>query len=114
MKSDLRSIGLRESLRLGCCHGVTAWTAYGIAEFVFSLLLPAILRSGKLYTTFDYLTLAFLFGVYAILAVLFGLSSGALLWRLSRRSEAMGKMDAPSASIAAAQLGVLAMFALNL
>jgi len=110
----LGSKKLRESLRLACCYSLLAWTVYGIVEFAFSSLVPALLWSSSLYAPLQYETTAMLFGLYEIASIALGLVIGLLAWWIRRRSPRIANLDAGCFFSATAQMGVLGMFLLNL
>jgi arylsulfatase A-like enzyme len=107
----LGSKSLRESLWLACCYSLLAWTVYGIVEFAFSSLAPAVLSSRSLYTPLQSETTALLFGLYEIVSLALGIAFGVLAVRMRGR---IADLDAGCFFPATAQVGLLAVFLLNL
>src|SRR5690348_16868749 len=108
---NLGSKSLRENLWLACCYSLLAWTVYGIVEFAFSSVAPAVLSSRSLYTPLQSETTALLFGLYEIISLALGIAFGVLATRMRGR---IADLDAGCFFPATAQVGLLAVFLLNL
>jgi arylsulfatase A-like enzyme len=99
-------IGFGRSVALGTLHGVAAWSAYGLLEFLFSSVLFRVVRPHAVFASWHWKLTAILLLGYLVAGLAFGAAAGAAVWMWRRRVQVSGA--------AAATFSVVLAFGLHL
>src|SRR5579862_5278681 len=87
-------------IRAGAIHGLAAWSAYALVEFVFSSVLFRLTRPYSVFTAWHWsLTGLLLLGFLAV-GVAFGAFAGLLVWR-QREAESVSANPSRALELAA-------------
>src|SRR5450631_4288791 len=78
---------LVRSLVTGAIHGVAAWSAYALLEFVFASLLFRLTRPYAIFTAWHWQLTAMLLLGYLVAGVVCGALAGAAAWMLRGRMQ---------------------------
>src|ERR1035441_3254426 len=73
---------LVRSLVAGAIHGVAAWSAYALLEFVFASVLFRLTRPYAIFTALHWQLTAMLLLGYLMVGVMCGAAAGAAAWVL--------------------------------
>lgn len=76
---------LVRSLATGALHGVAAWSAYALLEFVFASVLFRVTRPYAIFTALHWQLTAMLLLGYLMVGVMCGAAAGAAEWMLRGR-----------------------------
>lgn len=105
-----RRLPIMRNVLAGAGCELWAWLVYGIVEFVLTCTVPALLEPGTTVLGWQWSAIALLFGVYALIGLIVGSGSGALLTWVGRHRDS----SFTKAQEIIAVLTITAAFAANL